>query len=64
MNPELLKALLKQMFASSSRAFIINFVQECAENLTVDQLSELAGILQKVEKRKRGTVDTTATPAR
>lgn len=64
MNPELVKAMIKQMFASSSRAFIIQFVSESAENFTADQLSELVAILQKIEKRKRGTVDTTATPAR
>jgi hypothetical protein len=64
MEPALLKAMLKQMVASSSRAFILQFVQESAENFTADQLSELVGVLQKIEKRKRGTVDTTATTAR
>jgi hypothetical protein len=64
MDPALIKAMVKQMFASSSRAFINNLVQESAENFSVDQLSDLIGILQKVEKRKRGTVDTTASPPR
>ena len=61
MDPDLVKAMLKQMLKSSSRAFVIQFVQESAENFTADQLSELIGILQKIEKRKRGTISTTAT---
>lgn len=64
MDPALIKAMVKQMFASSSRAFINNLVQESAENFSVEQLSDLIGILQKVEKRKRGTVETVATPSR
>ena len=61
MDPDLVKAMVKQMLKSSSRAFVIQLVQESAENFTSDQLSELIGILQKIEKRKRGTISTTAT---
>ena len=61
MDPNLVKAMVKQMLKSSSRAFVIQLVQESAENFTADQLSELIGILQKIEKRKRGTISTTAT---
>lgn len=61
MDPDLVKAMVKQMLKSSSRAFVIQLVQESAENFTADQLSELIGILQKIEKRKRGTISTTAT---
>lgn len=61
MDPDLVKAMVKQMLKSSSRAFVIQLVQESAENFTADQLNELIGILQKIEKRKRGTISTTAT---
>ena len=61
MDPDLVKVMVKQMLKSSSRAFVIQLVQESAENFTADQLSELIGILQKIEKRKRGTISTTAT---
>jgi hypothetical protein len=60
MDSGLLKAMLKQYFASSSRAFIIQFLEETAENFTPDELDRLVGIMQKVAKRKRGTVDAPA----
>lgn len=64
MDAALLKAMLKQYLASSSRAFIIQFVEETAENFTPDELDRLTGIMQKVAKRKRATIDTAAGPAR
>jgi hypothetical protein len=59
MNPELIKAMVKQMLTSGSRAFAISLVEESAEYFTPDELTKLVGILQRVEKKKRGTVETT-----
>lgn len=63
MNPEMIKAMVKQLLSSGSRAFAINIVEETAEYFTADELSRLIGIMQKVEKKKRGTLETTGTSA-
>ena len=63
MNPEMIKMMVKQMLTNGSRAFAISLVEESAEYFTADELSKLVGILQRIEKKKRTTVDTVGTSA-
>ena len=54
-------AMLKDAGGRSVKAGLAQFVEEGAEKMSADELGKLIAILQKVEKRKRGTVTVTAT---
>jgi hypothetical protein len=63
MNPDMLSAFLKQTFGNMVKTGVTQGLEDFADTLPPEQLSKLIAVLQKVERRKRGTLDAKGTPS-
>jgi hypothetical protein len=61
MNPDMLSAFLKQTFSNMVKTGVTQGLEDFADTLPIEQLQKLIVVLQKVEKRKRGTVEARVT---
>jgi hypothetical protein len=58
-NLESFAPFIKQALGNSLKTGATQMVEEMAETFSADDIDRLIGVLQKVAKRKRGTIDTT-----
>jgi len=61
MNPEMFMPLLREALKNAIKNGTTSLIESFAETFTADELSGLCTILQKIEKKKRTTVDVSAT---
>jgi hypothetical protein len=63
MNAEMFGPFVKQAVQNAIRTGASQLLEEVAESLTADDLAKLIRVLQKVETKKRGTIDAKGTPS-
>jgi hypothetical protein len=64
MNAEMFMPFLKQAVSNAVKTGASQMLEEAAEALTADDLAKLIRVLQKVESKKRGTIDVKSSSPR
>jgi len=64
MNADMFFAFAKDAIGRSVKTGATQMLEEAAEALSADDLAKLIVVLQKVEKRKRGTVTVTGSTSK
>jgi len=63
MDMDFLFANLKEVARNAIKTGATQALEDLAENFSADDLGKLIAIFQKVERKKRGTIDAKGTPS-
>jgi hypothetical protein len=63
MNADFLFAHLKEVARNAIKTGATQALEDLAETFSADDLGKLIAIMQKVEKKKRGTIDAKGSPS-